>query len=92
MREQKAAAFSGNTSATPLEVTTVSFAGAVGAVMVKNSDDTNDLQVSFDDGTTYYTLDAGESVSLQDYQRSSIKVRASVASVAYKGLYVNASI
>lgn len=77
---------SGNTSSTPNQVTIISLGGTNRSLFFSNNDETNSLQVSFDeigDWTEWVTLAAG--VEIQDMQAHvwNIAVKSSSASVPF---------
>ena len=79
--------YSGTTNATPNTITKITFSAPSGSIYVKNTDPTNVLLVSFDGQTTWWSLAAGISISI-DLARSDISVKSVSASVTYVCLVV----
>lgn len=74
--------YSGSTSATPNEVTTITFDPASRALHFRNTDAAKTILVSFDGGTTWVSLAAAKEIGL-DIVRTSIKVKCTEASATY---------
>lgn len=75
--------FSGNTSATPTTVTTLTFAATSNSISVLNNGSAGILEVSFDAGTSYLPLSPSQSVDI-DIAIASLKLKSTLtASVPY---------
>ena len=77
----------GTLSSTPNTVTTIVFSTArTSALIIKNDNALATLQVSFDSGTTFFPLTAGESLAVDVYSQPNLKLKSSTASATYKML------
>ena len=66
---------------------TVTFSETSKSVLFRNTHATNDLLISFDGGSTFFTVPPGETMSI-DGAAASVDVKGSAAGTTFEGLVV----
>lgn len=78
-------AVDGTTSSTPNEQTEIEFGVTSEGIYLHNTDVANAMSVSFDGGDSFFSLSAGDEISV-DLVRTSVIIKSASASVPYLGL------